>query len=102
MLPKARHVPLNLRREVAQRAKQLCDYCRCPDEFSADSFTIDQIQPRQRGGVTTLENLAWACFGCNGRKPTRMSCIDPSTGETAVKWPPQTGHGATSLLNLGL
>lgn len=47
MPPESKRVPPDLRREVAQRAEQLCEYCRCPAEFSADSFTIDHIQPRQ-------------------------------------------------------
>jgi hypothetical protein len=89
MPPDSKHVPPNLRREVAQRANQLCEYCRCPAEFSADSFTIDHIQPRQRGGATTLENLAWACFGCNGRKHIKTYSIDPSTGETAAIFNPR-------------
>ena len=74
-------VPPSLRRKVAQRAQKLCEYCRCPEAFSPDSFTIDHIQPRQVGGPTASENLAWACFGCNGRKFTKTTHIDPLTGE---------------------
>ena len=94
MPPESKRVPPNLRREVAQRANQLCEYCRYPDEFSADSFTIDHIQPRQLGGATTLENLAWACFGCNGRKHTKTNYIDPATGESVTLFNPrqQTWH----------
>lgn len=68
-------VPPSLRRKVAQRAQKLCEYCRCPEAFSPDSFTIDHIQPRQVGGPTASENLAWACFGCNGRKFTKTTHI---------------------------
>ncbi|MEQ8957154.1 MAG: HNH endonuclease signature motif containing protein, partial [Coleofasciculus sp. C2-GNP5-27] len=70
-------IPTALRQEIAQRAKHRCEYCRCPDEFSPDSFTVDHIKPRQLGGATTTENLAWACFGCNGRKYTRTVYPDP-------------------------
>jgi 5-methylcytosine-specific restriction endonuclease McrA len=79
MPPESERVPQQLRREVAQRAQKLCEYCRCPEEFSPDSFTIDHIRPRQMGGVTTLENLAWSCFGCNGRKYTKVTAVDPLT-----------------------
>jgi 5-methylcytosine-specific restriction endonuclease McrA len=69
-------VPTALRQEIAQRAKNRCEYCRCPDAFSPDSFTVDHIKPRQLGGATIAENLAWACFGCNGRKYTRTHRLD--------------------------
>lgn len=90
MPPDSDRVPASLRREVAQRAQQLCEYCRCPEAFSPDSFTIDHIQPRQLGGATTLENLAWACFGCNGRKFTRTAFPDLLTGETVPLFNPRS------------
>jgi 5-methylcytosine-specific restriction endonuclease McrA len=68
-----------MRRTVASRAKNLCEYCRCPEEFSPDSFTIEHIKPRQAGGETIVENLAWSCYGCNGRKHTKTSHCDPET-----------------------
>lgn len=89
MPPEPDRVPASLRREVAQRAQQLCEYCRCPEVFSPDSFTIDHIQPRQLGGATALENLAWACFGCNGRKFTKMAHADPLTGEITPLFNPR-------------
>ncbi len=67
------------RRTIASRAKNLCEYCRCPEEFSPDSFTVEHIKPRQAGGETIAENLAWSCFGCNGRKHTKTSHCDPET-----------------------
>ncbi|PSN19149.1 HNH endonuclease [filamentous cyanobacterium CCP5] len=89
MPPESERVPASLRREVAQRAQQLCEYCRCPEAFSPDSFTLDHIHPRQLGGATILENLAWACFGCNGRKFTRTVYPDPLTGETVPLFNPR-------------
>jgi 5-methylcytosine-specific restriction endonuclease McrA len=82
-------IPTALRQEIAQRAKHRCEYCRCPDEFSPDSFTVDHIKPRQLGGATTTENLAWACFGCNGRKYTRTVYADPKTGQEIALFNPR-------------
>ncbi|MEQ8536064.1 MAG: HNH endonuclease signature motif containing protein [Coleofasciculus sp. D1-CHI-01] len=82
-------IPTALRQEIAQRAKHRCEYCRCPDEFSPDSFTVDHIKPRQLGGATTTENLAWACFGCNGRKYTRTVYPDPQTGQEIALFNPR-------------
>ena len=89
MPPDSERVPSNLRREVAQRAQGLCEYCLCPEAFSPDSFTVDHIQPRQIGGPTTLDNLAWACFGCNGRKFTKTASVDPLTGKAAPLFNPR-------------
>jgi len=89
MPPESERIPPSLREEVAQRSQRLCEYCRYPEAFSPDSFTIDHIQPRQQGGATTLENLAWACFGCNGRKFTKTTHPDPLTGETAPLFNPR-------------
>ncbi|MFN6480912.1 MULTISPECIES: hypothetical protein [unclassified Nostoc] len=30
-------------------------------------------------GSTFVENLAWSCYGCNGRKHTKTSYCDPET-----------------------
>lgn len=81
MPPKSERVSAALRRTVASRAKGLCEYCRCPEGFSPDSFTVEHIKPRQAGGETIAENLAWACFGCNGRKHTKTTHPDPETGQ---------------------
>lgn len=60
----------------SRRALARCEYCRCPAQFATQSFTIEHIEPRDTGGETVLENLAWACFGCNGHKHTATHGID--------------------------
>ena len=65
---------------VATRARHCCEYCRCQAKFSPDSFSIEHIIPRARGGNDELENLALACQGCNGFKYTDVDAIDPITG----------------------
>lgn len=70
-----------IRRVVAARAKGYCEYCRCSERFATESFTIEHIQPRSKGGETVLDNLAWSCFGCNGHKHAKITAIDPVTGE---------------------
>lgn len=80
---------MSLRRVVAERVQGLCEYCLCPEGFSPDSFTVDHIKPRQLGGATVSDNLAWACFGCNGRKHKRTAHIDPQTGTEALLFNPR-------------
>jgi HNH endonuclease len=73
------YIAVRLRNAVRERAHNHCEYCSCPADYAPDSFTIDHTQPRQSGGPTTLENLAWACQGCNGSKHTRTAFLDPET-----------------------
>lgn len=70
-----------MRQIVSARAQNYCEYCRSSDEFATESFTVEHIKPRQAGGETTLENLAWSCFGCNSHKHTKTQGIDPITGQ---------------------
>lgn len=78
-----------LRRTVASKAKGLCEYCQCPEEFCPDSFTVEHITPRQAGGETIAENLAWACFGCNGRKSIKTTHPDPETEQEVALFNPR-------------
>jgi hypothetical protein len=81
--------PASIRRIVAARARGYCEYCRCSEQFATESFTIEHIKPRQAGGETILENLAWSCFGCNGHKHTKTQAIDPETGEKVELYNPR-------------
>jgi 5-methylcytosine-specific restriction endonuclease McrA len=58
MPPDANRISPSLRLFITTRAKGLCEYCKCPEEFSPDPFALDHIEPRQLGGETSLENLA--------------------------------------------
>jgi len=73
------HVPAALRRQVSLRAKGLCEYCRCASYFTNASFHCEHITPREGGGETTLDNLAWACPWCNAHKYTKTHAPDPQT-----------------------
>jgi hypothetical protein len=72
-------IPIAMRRVVALRAKNYCEYCRCPENIGTQGFTIEHIKPKQAGGETVLENLAWSCFGCNSHKHTKTFAINPET-----------------------
>jgi hypothetical protein len=75
-----KYIPAELRRFVAERAGQCCEYCRAQTHYSADSFTVDHIMPHSLNGLTTDENLALCCHGCNQHKSRRISALDPVTG----------------------
>ena len=69
-----------LRRSVASRANERCEYCHYPEQFSPSSFQVEHIVPRFAGGLTELNNLALACSHCNAHKATRENGTDPLTG----------------------
>jgi hypothetical protein len=77
------------RREIAERAAGLCEYCRSPSAFAPDLFEIEHVQPRSAGGPTTLANLAWACGGCNLFKAAKTNAIDPDSGQRVSLFHPR-------------
>lgn len=67
------------RARVLERAKGCCEYCLSQEQYSPDSFAVEHIIPLSKGGANTLENLAFACQGCNNRKYTNTEAVDPLT-----------------------
>ena len=68
-----------LERQVRERAKHRCEYCRIPASISEFTFPIDHIIAQQHGGETTLENLALSCPHDNYHKGPNLVGIDPVT-----------------------
>ncbi|MDF5724675.1 MAG: HNH endonuclease signature motif containing protein [Rhizonema sp. PD37] len=50
---------------MVARAKGCCEYCYIQVKFATQSFSLEHILPRYKGGETSLENLALSCQGCN-------------------------------------
>ena len=69
-------IPVSLRRFVAERAQQRCEYCGLAQEGQEATY---HIVPRTAGGQTSEENLALACVSCSLRKEARRSGLDPLT-----------------------
>lgn len=68
-----------LRQLVLRRAQGCCEYCYSQAAFSPSSFAVEHITPQSRGGQTTLDNLAFACGGCNNAKYNHTESLDPIT-----------------------
>ena len=68
-----------IRQQVRERAKYLCEYCHSSEEASAARFEIDHIQPRSLGGTDTIENLVLACQRCNSYRYNFTEGIDPES-----------------------
>jgi hypothetical protein len=79
-----------LRQQVAERTGQRCEYCLTHAYHSpAATFEVDHITARASGGKTTLDNLAYSCPYCNGRKWTAGEAIDPKTGKNVPLFNPR-------------
>lgn len=83
------YVPNPLRRLVQERATGLCEYCRSRDDFTTEPFVVEHIFPRSLGGLTTQDNLAYSCSGCNGHKSVRTTGTDPHTETEAPLFHPR-------------
>ena len=69
-------ISTRLRADVVERAKGCCEYCRSQEQYSPDPFSVEHIIPLSKGGANTLDNLAFACQGCNNRKYTSVEAFD--------------------------
>jgi 5-methylcytosine-specific restriction endonuclease McrA len=87
-MPK-RRVTVRQREAVAQRAQDRCEYCQSQARFATQSFSVEHIRPRSRGGKTTLDNLALACQGCNSHKYAKTDSQDPASGEIVQLYHPR-------------
>jgi hypothetical protein len=79
----------SVKRRVAERAGDCCEYCRSPQAFSPDPFSVEHIIPRFGGGTDALGNLALSCQGCNNHKHTRIEAPDPHDGAPAPLFHPR-------------
>jgi hypothetical protein len=53
------------------------------------TFPLDHIFPKSRGGLATLDNLAFACPWCNGFKRDAMSDWDGTSERRARHFNPR-------------
>jgi hypothetical protein len=77
------------RQAVAERARYCCEYCQSQLKFSADSFSVEHIVPRSRGGSDDLSNLALACQRCSNAKFVAVEATDPLSGRIAPLFHPR-------------
>lgn len=83
------HIPRPLRREVVERAKLICEYCRAQQQLLPDTFEVDHIVPRSLGGATSSDNLCLACPVCNSAKGQQRIARDPLTNRRVQLFHPR-------------
>lgn len=57
--------------------------------YAPESFSVEHIVPRAKGGQTKLNNLALACQGCNNHKYIHTEAVDPVTGDVVSLFHPR-------------
>ncbi|WP_184192449.1 HNH endonuclease [Armatimonas rosea] len=78
-----------LRRQVSERARRCCEYCLLHEDDATISHEVDHIVAEKHGGLTILDNLAYACFLCNSNKGSDLASLS-LTGELARFFNPRT------------
>lgn len=73
---------------VRERAGECCEYCMALSNYAFHPFSIDHINPISKGGNNDIDNLAWACFHCNGAKYNKVDCSDPLSNEVVSLYNP--------------
>lgn len=58
------------RHNVFERDKNTCQYCG--KVLDRKELNLDHVIPRDRGGLTTWENIVCSCIPCNTRKGNRL------------------------------
>jgi hypothetical protein len=92
----ANEISESQRRFVAERAEHRCEYCLVHEDESYSPHQIDHIVSRKHGGLSELDNLAYACLRCNAWKGSDIGSLDPQTGELVSLFNPRrhrwSGH----------
>jgi 5-methylcytosine-specific restriction endonuclease McrA len=82
-------IPVELRRQVIERAGGCCEYCRMKVADRLLPFEIDHIIAEKHGGATNPDNLCLACYRCNSFKGSDIASADPETGEATFLFHPR-------------
>ena len=69
-----------LRRQVAERARYLCEYCLIAEVDTFFGCEVDHVISEKHGGATTPGNLTYACAFCNRYKGSDIGSIHPENG----------------------
>ena len=88
-----RWISAELRQTIADRAKQLCEYCLIAEAETFYGCQVDHIISLKHGGSSDPDNLAYACAPCNRAKGTDLASVSAS-GEVTRFFNPRTDRWA--------
>jgi hypothetical protein len=84
------YVSADLRRLVVARAESLCEYCLVHADDAFFGCEVDHVVSEKHGGLTTADNLAFACLPCNRRKGSDIGSVAEGTGALTRFYNPRT------------
>ena len=90
----ASDVSLALRRQVADRAYHVCEYCLIHEDDTFWGCQIDHIISRKHGGISETKNLAWACAYCNNNKGSDLGTLVGARLQLHRLFHPRSDHWA--------
>jgi hypothetical protein len=82
------HIPEAQRKQVYERAKGYCEYCRAAQMIIVE-MEIDHIVPESVGGKTEIDHLCLSCGPCNRHKQSSQTGIDPETDDEVLLYNPR-------------
>jgi hypothetical protein len=94
----AGEVSERLRREVAERAYHVCEYCLVHEDDTFWGCQVDHIVSRKHGGATKPGNLAWACACCNSAKGSDIATLVGQPPQLLRLFHPRTDRWSDCLL----
>lgn len=72
------YISAELRRQVIGEAENICEYCLIHEDDTFFGCHVDHIISEKHGGLTTADNLAFACSVCNLRKGSDIASLTSS------------------------
>ena len=87
-MPKPR-LSLAGKQRLTERAGGKCEYCRSRLNFSPNPSSVEHILPISKGGDSAEDNLALSCQGCNNKKYTKTTAVDPESGKRVPLFHPR-------------
>jgi len=90
-------IPPEIRQKVQERAGYACEYCGVTEVDAGGELTVDHFRPQSRGGGNDLDNLIYACVGCNQFKGDYW----PEEVAAPKLWNPREESGSQHFLEMG-
>jgi hypothetical protein len=75
------YIPAEMRRLVIGRAGSRCEYCLIHEDDTYFGCEVDHVVSEKHGGLTVVENLAYACLVCNRYKGSDLGSILGPSGD---------------------
>ncbi|NCC32267.1 MAG: HNH endonuclease [Chloroflexia bacterium] len=92
------YIPEALRRLVAERADDRCEYCQMHEDDTFFTHEVDHIYAEKHDGPTVEWNLCLACAECNRNKGSDICSLDPETGNVVALFHPRRDRWADHFL----